>query len=129
MVIATPLQTTAVAAAYNQSHTRLAIVDSGGRLSIWQREGTGSRWALDSSLAVEGLRITVLCWAPAEFGGVLAGGAVDGSVAVWQEAASGGGWAAAAVLKEGTLAVQDLAFAPPELGPLLAAAYADGMVR
>ena len=129
VVTSTPLDTGAVAAAYNAAHTRLAVFDLAGRLTIWQREGASKSWALGSSLAADGLRITSLCWAPVEFGGVIAGGAADGSVAVWQEAAGEGAWRLAALLKEGTLAVQDVAFAPPELGPLLAAAYADGFVR
>lgn len=129
VVTTTPLETGAVAAAYNASHTRLAVFDVAGRLTIWQREGGSKSWALGSSLAADGLRITSLCWAPVEFGGVIAGGAADGSVAVWQEAAGEGAWRLAAVLKEGTLAVQDVKFAPAELGPLLAAAYADGFVR
>ena len=129
VVSSTPLDTGAIAAAHNAAHTRLAVFDLAGRLTIWQREGASKSWALGSSLAADGLRITSLCWAPVEFGGVIAGGAADGSVAVWQEAAGEGAWRLAAVLKEGTLAVQGVAFAPPELGPLLAAAYADGFVR
>ncbi|PSC70623.1 Nucleoporin seh1-A [Micractinium conductrix] len=126
----TPLDAGAAAAAYNATHTRLAVADLAGRLSLWQRtEGSAGGWTLASSLPAEGLRITSLCWAPKEFGGVLAGGASDGSVAVWQEAPGDGAWRLAAVLKEGALGVQDLAFAPPELGPLVAAAYADGAVR
>ena len=126
----TPLQASAVAAAHNSQHTQLAVIDTSGRLSVWQREGGSKEWTLKSSLAAEGLRITSLCFAPAQFGGVIAGGATDGSVAVWlEEPGEHGGWRLAAVLKESTLAVQDLAFGPPELGPLLAVAYADGFVR
>lgn len=125
----TPLNAQAVAAAYNDTHTRLAIFDSSGRLTICQREGASRSWTLAHSLAAEGLRITALCWAPGEFGSVLAGGSADGSVAVWQDGPGEQGWRLAALLKEGSLGVQGLAFAPPELGPLLAAAYADGAVR
>lgn len=125
----TPLEASAVAAAYNTAHTRLAVFDAGGRLGIWQREGGAKSWALSTSLAADGLRITCLAWAPTQFGGVVAGGAADGSVAVWTEAPGSAGWRLAAVLKESSLAVQDVAFAPPELGPLLATAYADGFVR
>lgn len=126
----TPLGSGAVAATYNAAHTRLAVADASGRLAVWQREGGAKSWALASSLAAEGLRITTLAWAPTQFGGLIAGGAADGSVAVWVEGAGGeAAWHLAAVLKESSLAVQDVAFAPPELGPLLAAAYADGFVR
>lgn len=129
VVTSTPLETKAAAAAYNQSHTRLAIADTGGRLTFWQREGGGRGWTLAGTLPLEGLRVTSLCWAATQFGGLLAGGAADGSVAVWQEQPGDAGWRLAALLKEGSLGVQDLAFAPPELGPLLAVAYADGTVR
>lgn len=129
VLTSTPLETKAAAAAYNQSHTRLAIADTGGRLTFWQREGAGRSWALAGSLPLEGLRVTALCWAATQFGGLLAGGAADGSVAVWQEQPGEAGWRLAALLREGALGVQDLAFAPPELGPLLAVAYADGVVR
>lgn len=125
----TPLEAKAAAAAYNQSHTRLAIADTGGRLTFWQRERSGRTWALAASLPLEGLRVTTLCWAATQFGGLLAGGAADGSVAVWQEEPGDGGWRLAALLREAALGVQDLAFAPQELGPLLAVAYADGAVR
>lgn len=125
----TPLETSAVAAAYDLTHTRLAVFDAGGRLGIWQREGGDQSWALATNLAAEGLRITCLAWAPTQFGRVVAGGAADGRVAVWAEAPGAAGWRLAAVLKESSLAVQDVAFAPPDLGALLAAAYADGFVR
>ncbi|KAI7846335.1 hypothetical protein COHA_000172 [Chlorella ohadii] len=129
MAASTSLEASAVAAAYNLAHTRLAVFDAGGRLGIWQREGGAKSWALSTSLAADGLRITCLAWAPTQFGGVVAGGAADGSVAVWVEAPGAAGWRLAAVLKESSLAVQDVSFAPPDLGPLLAAAYADGFVR
>lgn len=125
----TPLEAGAVASAYNDERTRLAVFDLDGRLSIWQREGSSPPWALRSSLPTDGLRITSLCWARREFGSIVAGGAADGSVTVWQEAPGDETWQLAAVLREGTLAVQELAFAPPQLGPVLAAAYADGAVR
>ncbi len=129
VVTSTSLETKAAAAAYNQSHTRLAIADTGGRLTFWQREGGGRGWTLAGTLPLEGLRVTSLCWGATQFGGLLAGGAADGSVVVWQEQPGDAGWRLAALLKEGSLGVQDLAFAPPELGPLLAVAYADGAVR
>ena len=128
--LTTSLETSAVAVAYNAAHTRLGVIDAGGRVSVWHRDGCSRSWAIAATWAADKLRLTVLAFAADEHGAVLAGGAADGTVCLWEEAAGdAGGWALRARLSEGGAAVQHLAFAPPQLGPLLAAAFADGYVR
>jgi WD40 repeat protein len=127
-----PLNAGATAVAYDSTHTRLAVFDAkAARLAVYQRSSPGGKgWTLSSSVPTAGLHVTVLCWAPCEYGSVIAGGAVDGSLGIWAEApGEGSKLQLVASPREATLAVQDVAFAPAELGPLLAVAYADGFVR
>jgi hypothetical protein len=126
----TPLDTSTIAVAYNQAHTRMGLIDGGGRVSVWQRQDSSSRaWVVSSSWA-GGMRLTVLAWAADEHGAVLAGGAADGTICVWEEQAAGeGGWPLKAKLVESGHGVQHMAFAPSQYGLLLAAAYSDGFVR
>ncbi|EFN52103.1 hypothetical protein CHLNCDRAFT_139397 [Chlorella variabilis] len=125
----TALDMAATAIACNASRTAQAVFGE-GRVAIFQRKASSKGWSLHATLPADDLCITQLCWAPAEFGRVIAGGTADGSVVVWQETpGEQGSWRLVAALKEATLAVLDVAFAPPPLGPLLAVAYADGFVR
>lgn len=123
------LEAAATTVAYNAAHTRMALLDGSGRVSVWRRDGSARTWAVSCTWPADKLRLVALAWAADEQGAVLAGGAADGSVCIWEEAGAEGGWALRAQLAEGGGGVRQLAFAPPQHGPVLAAAYADGCVR
>lgn len=123
------LGTSAAAVAYDAAHTKMAVYDTSGRLSVWARADGPKPWVLASSWPIAGARVAAMCWAPGEFGSVLCCGMSDGRLVVWEERLKGTGWAAVADLKKSDAGVLDLRFAPQQLGPLLAAAYADGIVR
>ena len=130
----TPLNSEAVAVAYNLQHTRMATCDASNRLTVWDCEPSTRRWAATASWAAEGgARLAHLCWAAPEFGAVLCGGCADGTVLVWEQRAGGGGadarWALRATLSESRHGVTAMAFAPRQLGPLLMVAYGDGFLR
>ena len=93
MVRLTPssLGTAATAVAYDETHTRLAVADQAGRVTVWERGWESAGWELASTFPLpQGVSSSRsqplhLCWAPPEFGSVLCSSGADGTVCVWEQ--------------------------------------------